>query len=198
MASGSSSMATIAGTLLLKSDGSKAKIEQMKNNPEQFSQQTDSRTEAFLSFSKAADTVDFPFILATFLFYFLGGYLIYSALFAAVGSAVDNETETQQFMLPITLPLIFTFIIGMNFIVNNPDSPLSFWLSMVPFTSPIAMMIRIPFGVPAWELTLSMVLLVAGFIFTTWVASRIYRVGILMYGKKSSYKELVKWFFYKE
>ena len=194
----SAGLATIAGTLLLKSDGSKAKIEQMKNNPEQFSQQTDSRTEAFLSFSKAADTVDFPFILATFLFYFLGGYLIYSALFAAVGSAVDNETETQQFMLPITLPLIFTFIIGMNFIVNNPDSPLSFWLSMVPFTSPIAMMIRIPFGVPPWELTLSMVLLVAGFIFTTWVASRIYRVGILMYGKKTSYRELAKWFMYKE
>ncbi|MBU0695563.1 MAG: ABC transporter permease, partial [Bacteroidetes bacterium] len=134
----------------------------------------------------------------TFLFYFLGGYLLYSALFAAVGSAVDNETETQQFMLPITLPLIFTFIIGMNVIVNNPDSTLSFWMSIIPFTSPIAMMIRIPFGVPVWQLVLSMTLLVIGFIFTTWVASRIYRVGILMYGKKVTYKELAKWFNYKE
>ncbi|MEO5911792.1 MAG: ABC transporter permease [Pelobium sp.] len=149
-------------------------------------------------FMKAADTLNFPYIIGTFLFYFLGGYLLYSALFAAVGSAVDNETETQQFMLPITLPLIFTFILGMNVIVNNPDSPLSFWLSIIPFTSPIAMMIRIPFGVPLWQLILSMVLLVGGFIFTTWVASRIYRVGILMYGKKVSYKELAKWFNYKE
>ena len=194
----SAGLATVAGTLLLKSDSSKAKIEQMKKNPDKALQQTDSQTNAFLNFSKAADTVDFPYILGTFLFYFLGGYLIYSALFAAVGSAVDNETETQQFMLPITLPLIFTFIIGMNFIVNSPDSSLSFWLSMIPFTSPIAMMIRIPFGVPLWELLVSMALLVGGFIFTTWVASRIYRVGILMYGKKTSYKEIAKWFMYKE
>ena len=194
----SAGLATVAGTLILKSDSSKAKIEQMKKNPDKALQQTDSRTNAFLDFSKAADTVDFPYILGTFLFYFLGGYLIYSALFAAVGSAVDNETETQQFMLPITLPLIFTFIIGMNFIVNSPDSSLSFWLSMIPFTSPIAMMIRIPFGVPLWELLVSMALLVGGFIFTTWVASRIYRVGILMYGKKTSYKEIAKWFMYKE
>lgn len=145
---------------------------------------------------KAINTLDFVYIIGCFLFYFIGGYLIYSALFAAVGSAVDSETETQQFMLPITLPLIFTFIIGMNVIINNPDSSLAFWLSVIPLTSPIAMMIRIPFGVPTWQLILSIFLLVAGFVFTTWVASRIYRVGILMYGKKASYKELVKWFFY--
>ncbi|MEO8795014.1 MAG: ABC transporter permease [Daejeonella sp.] len=194
----SAGLATVAGTIMLKTDSSKAKIEQMKNNPDQNLQQPDARTSAFLNFSEAADTVDFPYIIGTFLFYFLGGYLIYSALFAAVGSAVDNETETQQFMLPITLPLIFTFIIGMNFIVNNPDSNLSFWLSMIPFTSPIAMMIRVPFGVPLWQLLLSMSLLIGGFIFTTWVAARIYRVGILMYGKKTSYKEIAKWFMYKE
>ena len=133
-----------------------------------------------------------------FLFYFLFGYLLYSSVFAAVGSAVDNETETQQFMLPITLPLIFTFALAQSFIINNPDSTLSIWLSMIPFTSPIAMMIRIPFGVPAWQLALSMFLMVLGFLFTTWVASRIYRVGILMYGKKASYKELARWFMYKE
>jgi ABC-2 type transport system permease protein len=130
--------------------------------------------------------------------YFLGGYLIYSALFAAVGSAVDNETETQQFMLPITLPLFFTYIMSFTFILNNPDSSLSFWLSIIPFTSPIAMMVRLPFGVPDWQLALSIVLLIGGFILTTWIAAKIYRVGILMYGKKASYKELAKWLFYKE
>ncbi|WP_026902484.1 ABC transporter permease [Pedobacter glucosidilyticus] len=151
-----------------------------------------------LKFINAASSINFPYIIGSFLFYFIGGYLIYSALFAAVGSAVDNETETQQFMFPITLPLIFTFIVGMNVIINNPDGPLAFWLSMIPLTSPIAMMIRIPFGVPTWELALSIALLIAGFVFTTWIASRIYRVGILMYGKKVTYKELAKWFFYKE
>lgn len=157
---------------------------------------TESSDNPINNVMKALNTLDFVYIIGCFLFYFIGGYLIYSALFAAVGSAVDNETETQQFMLPITLPLIFTFIIGMNVIINNPDSSLAFWLSIIPFTSPIAMMIRIPFGVPNWQLMLSMFLLVAGFVFTTWVASRIYRVGILMYGKRVSYKELVKWFFY--
>jgi ABC-2 type transport system permease protein len=146
----------------------------------------------------ALQTIPVGFILTTFLIYFLGGYLLYSALFAAVGSAVDNETETQQFMFPITLPLLFTYIMAFSFIVNNPNSTLSFWLSMIPFTSPIAMMVRIPFGVPDWQLYLSVSLLIAGFICTTWVAARIYRVGILMYGKKTSYRELVKWFMYKE
>ncbi len=151
-----------------------------------------------LSIINAVQTLNLPYILGTFLVYFLGGYLIYSALFAAVGSAVDNETETQQFMLPITLPLLFTYIMSFSFIVNNPDSSLSFWLSIIPFTSPIAMMVRLPFGVPDWQLALSIVLLIAGFIFTTWIAARIYRVGILMYGKKASFKELSKWLFYKE
>ncbi len=137
-------------------------------------------------------------IVLCFLFYFMFGYLLYSALFAAVGSAVDNETETQQFMLPVTMPLIFTFILSQSVIVNNPDSALSIWLSMIPFTSPIAMMIRIPFGVPPLQIAASMVLMVLGFLFTTYVAARIYRVGILMYGKKASYKELAKWFMYKE
>ncbi len=137
--------------------------------------------------------------ISCFLFYFLFGYLLYSSLFAAVGSAVDNETETQQFMFPITLPLIFTFALAQSVIINNPDSTLSIWLSMIPFTSPIAMMIRIPFGgVTNLQLAASMLLMVLGFLFTTWVASRIYRVGILMYGKKASYKELAKWFMYKE
>lgn len=146
----------------------------------------------------AMKTINFTYILSTFLIYFLGGFMLYSALFAAVGSAVDSETETQQFMFPITLPLLFTYIMSFSFIVNNPDSTLSFWLSIIPFTSPIAMMVRLPFGVPDWQLLLSIVLLIGGFILTTWVAARIYRVGILMYGKKTSYKELAKWFMYKE
>ncbi|MCB9185990.1 MAG: ABC transporter permease [Flavobacteriales bacterium] len=141
------------------------------------------------------DLIDFPVILGSFLFYFLGGYLIYSALFAAVGSAVDNEADTQQFMLPITIPIIFSFVMA-QVVINNPESTMSFWLSMIPFTSPIIMMVRIPFGVPYWEIALSMALLVAGFIATTWLAGRIYRTGILMYGKKITYKELWKWLVY--
>lgn len=147
---------------------------------------------------KAVQTVQWGYILPVFIIFFLGGYMLYSALFAAVGSAVDTDTETQQFMLPITLPLLFTYIMSFSFIVNNPDSSLSFWLSIIPFTSPIAMMVRLPFGVPNWELALSIILLIGGFLFTTWIASRIYRVGILMYGKKVSFKELGKWFMYKE
>jgi ABC-2 type transport system permease protein len=142
--------------------------------------------------------VPFGFIISCFLFYFLTGFLLYSALFAAVGSAVDSESETQQFMFPITMPLLFTYLISVSFLAQNPDSSLAFWLSVIPFTAPVAMMVRLPFDPPAWELAVSMCMMVIGFLFTTWVASRIYRVGILMYGKKASYSELVKWFFYKE
>lgn len=131
-----------------------------------------------------------------FLFYFLGGYLLYSSLFAAVGSAVDQEADTQQFMLPITIPLVLSFIM-MQFIIDNPDGALAYWFSMIPLTSPIIMMVRLPFGVPTGELLLSMGLLVAGFLLTTWLAAKIYRTGILMYGKKVSYKELWKWLTYK-
>jgi len=136
--------------------------------------------------------------LGCFVFYWITGFLLYSALFAGVGSAVDSETETQQFMFPITLPLLFTYILSVSYLFMVPDSPLAVWLSMIPLTAPVAMMVRIPFNVPAWQLGISMVLMIAGFLFTTYIAARIYRVGILMYGKKASYKELAKWFFYKE
>lgn len=141
-------------------------------------------------------SVDVPVILLCFLFYFLAGYLMYSALFAAVGAAVDNEADTQQFMMPITIPLILSFVVAQS-IIQDPQSPMAFWFSIVPLTSPIVMMVRLPFGVPGWQLALSMALLVLGFIFTTWIAARIYRTGILMYGKKISWKELGKWLFYK-
>jgi len=136
--------------------------------------------------------------LSCFIFYFLTGYLLYSALFAAVGSAVDSETETQQFMLPITMPLLFTYILSVSYLFQAPNSPLAVWLSMIPFTAPVVMMVRIPFDPPVWQIVVSAIMMIIGFLFTTWVAARIYRVGILMYGKKTSYKELAKWFFYKE
>ena len=132
-----------------------------------------------------------------FIIYFLGGYLLYGALFGAVGAAVDDQTDTQQFMFPITMPLILSYIVGVSVILRNPDGPVAFWMSMIPFTSPIAMVIRLPFGVPMWQLALSIFLLILGFIGTVWVAARIYRVGILMYGKKVTYRELGKWMFYK-
>ena len=146
--------------------------------------------------SKLTGGIDLLLIFISFIFYFLFGYLMYSALFAAVGSAVDAEADTQQFMLPITIPLIFSFIL-IQPIMDNPDGALAFWMSLVPLTSPIIMMARLPFGVETWQLTLSMLLLIIGFIFTTFIAGKIYRTGILMYGKKISYKELWKWLTYK-
>lgn len=142
------------------------------------------------------DSINLPVMIFSFLIYFIGGYLLYGALFAAIGAAVDSEADTQQFMVPITIPLVLAFIVA-QVIITNPESKMAFWFSMFPLTSPIVMMVRIPFGVPIWEIALSMGLLVVGFVFTTWLAAKIYRVGILMYGKKPSYKELWKWIFYK-
>ncbi|MCF8370395.1 MAG: ABC transporter permease [Bacteroidales bacterium] len=141
------------------------------------------------------NSINFVAVILSFLFYFLGGYLIYAALFAAIGSAVDSETDTQQFMMPITIPLIIALLVMIN-AIQNPDGQLAFWFSIIPLTSPIVMMARIPFGVPYWEIGLSMGLLIATFIFTTWVASKIYKTGILMYGQKVSYKEIWKWIKY--
>ncbi|MGV3598365.1 MAG: ABC transporter permease [Bacteroidota bacterium] len=136
--------------------------------------------------------------LLIFLFYFIFGYLMYSSLFAAVGSAVDNETDTQQFMFPITIPIVFSFIVSVSSITNDPHSTLAWWLSIIPLTSPVTMMARLPFiEGHEWDLALSMLLLIGGFIGSTWFAGRIYRTGILMYGKKPTYKELWKWLRYK-
>lgn len=141
-------------------------------------------------------SINFGMIIACFAFYFLAGYLLYAALFAAIGSAVDNETDTQQFMLPITIPLILSIVMA-QFVIQNPDGAVAVWMSIIPLTSPIIMMVRIPFGVPYEELALSMGLLILGFLGTTWLAARIYRIGILMYGKKPTYKEIWKWIRYK-
>lgn len=142
-------------------------------------------------------SINFTQLISCFFIFFLGGYLIYSALFAAVGSAVDSETEASQFTLPVTMPLLLTYMLSFGVLMNNPNGTLATWLSFIPLTSPIAMLVRIPFGVPVWQIVVSVLLLIAGFIFTTWVAARVYRVGILMYGKKASFKELIKWFKYK-
>jgi ABC-2 type transport system permease protein len=142
------------------------------------------------------NTINISKILVCFAFYFLFGYLLYAALFAAVGSAVDSEADTQQFILPVTIPLIASFIIAQS-VVTDPDSSMAQFFSIFPLTSPIVMMVRLPFDVPAWELALSMVSLIVGFLFFTWLAGKIYRTGILMYGKKTSWKELGKWLFYK-
>jgi ABC-2 type transport system permease protein len=131
-------------------------------------------------------------IFLSFLFYFLAGYLMYSSLFAAVGSAVDAEADTQQFILPVTIPLILSFIL-IQPIMDNPEGSLAFWMSIIPFTSPVIMMVRLPFGVENWEIILSMTILVSTFIVTTWLAGKIYRTGILMYGKKANFRELLKW-----
>lgn len=152
--------------------------------------------EAMAEIANAINTINFPLLIGTFLFYFLAGYLLYSALFAAIGSAVDSEAETQQFMFPVTIPLIFSFVLSSSAVVNNPDGPIAFWLSMIPLTSPIVMMVRIPFGVPTWQLVTSMILLILGFIATVWLAAKIYRTGILMYGKKVTFKEMLKWLKY--
>lgn len=141
-------------------------------------------------------TMNIPLLIGTFLFYFIGGYFLYSAMFAAVASAVDNETDSQQFTAPITIPFILSFLMA-QMVIQDPDGQVAFWMSMIPFTSPIIMMIRVPFDVPVWQLVLSMTILAATFVGITYLAARIYRVGILMYGKKVTFKELGKWLFYK-
>lgn len=145
----------------------------------------------------ALGQINLPLTLAMFLFYFVGGYLLYSSLLAAIGSAVDSETDTQQFMFPVTLPMIIAIIVAQT-AVYNPNAPMVLWCSFIPFTSPIVMMVRVAMGnAPAWQLLLSMALLIGAFVLTTWLAGKIYRTGILMYGKKVSWKELGKWLFYK-
>ena len=163
--------------------GASAQTEQMAN-PE------------MMKIISSIKAIDVPQVLFFFLLYFIGGYLLYAAMFAAIGSAVDNETDTQQFMMPVTIPMIFAIYVAMS-AINNPHGPLAYWCSFIPFTSPVVMMVRIPFDVPLWERLVSVGILILTFIGMTWVASRIYRTGILMYGKKVNYKEIFKWLKYK-
>lgn len=152
--------------------------------------------QIFSNLSEKLQNVPIGLLLGSFIFYFLGGYLLYASLFAAIGSAVDNETDSQQFMLPITIPLILAIFVMMN-AMQAPHAPLAFWFSMIPLTSPIVMMARIPFGVPIWQLVVSGSLLIIMFLGAIWLAGKIYRTGILMFGKKVTYKDLWKWIRYR-
>lgn len=161
----------------------------------------DAMNQAFMSdiFELFFFEINWPVMLSLFIFFFLGGYLLYASLFAAVGAAVDNETDTQQFMLPITLPLIFGFLVS-EFALTNPEGSAVIWFSQIPLTSPVVMMVRVAMGFDSgnvWQLILSMILLIAGFLGAVWLAGKIYRTGILMYGKKVTYKELWKWLRFK-
>ena len=146
-------------------------------------------------------SANWPLLIACFIFYFLGGFLFYAALFAAVGSVVNEDPQdAQSLTFPITMPIIFSYVI-LNMVVQNPNTPMAFWASLVPFSSPMIMMARIAYGVPGtvpyWELALSMFCLIAGFLLTTWLCAKIYQTGILMYGKKVTWKEMMKWAFKK-
>ena len=152
-------------------------------------------------FQHVISTTNWPLIIGLFLFYFLGGFLFYASLFAAVGSVVNEDPQdAQSLMFPITMPIIFSYIIT-NVVIQNPNTPMAFWASVIPFSSPMVMMARISYGVPTtvpyWELALSMVTLIGGFLLTTWLSAKIYRTGILMYGKKVTWKEMAKWAFSK-
>ena len=172
---------------LVKLQGSNANFSQL----EKF----DDKLEVFDLLEKI-EKINFFEVFICFILYFLGGYLFYSSIMAAIGSAVDSESDSQQFITPVTLPLMIGYLISMKTILE-PDSSLVFWASIIPFTSPIVMMSRITNGVPLWELILSLTSLFASFFITTWLAAKIYRTGILMYGKKTNWKEIGKWLFYK-
>jgi len=175
-------------------------LQQVQSQGNQMSGSSAQTSEAIKTIANAQLTlssVNWPLVIGCFIFYFIGGYLFYAALFAAVGSAVNEDAQdAQSLTFPITMPIVIAIIIMINSI-NDPTSSLAKWSSIIPFFSPIVMMSRIPFGVPStvayWELGLSMVCLVIGFLFTTWLSAKIYRTGILLYGKKPSWKEMAKW-----
>ena len=164
---------------------------------EEISQLTESNAsqDVMLEAVNMIKTINFSAILWSFLFYFLFGFLLYAALFAAIGGMVDSETDSNQFITILTIPLILAIICSPA-MMENPESGLTLWLSMIPFTSPIAMMIRVPFGVPYWQLGISITALIITFVLVTWLAAKIYRTGILMYGKKPTWKEIWKWLKY--
>jgi len=182
-------------------------IETIQSMPQSFMESNNMLTTSDISqdipatlneFSKIFDNAmnqPWGLIIFSFIFYFIAGYFLYASVFAAIGSAVDNETETQQFMLPVTIPIIVALMVAMG-AMQNPDSSLAVWCSIIPLTSPVVMMARIPFGVPAWQIVVSMVILALTFIGFVWMAAKIYRTGILMYGKKTSWKEMWKWLRY--
>lgn len=180
--------------LVLSLFGIQMPQQEMAEQMSQQYQQAAGENPAALQFMNMWNEIPFGHVVISFLFFFLGGYLLYGALFAAVGASVDSPAEAQQFTFPITIPLLISYMSLFIFVLDDPHGTVSVWLSIIPFTSPIAMIGRIAFNPPLWQEILSMVLLIGGYIFTTWIAARIYRVGILMHGSKVNYKVLVKWF----
>jgi ABC-2 type transport system permease protein len=174
----------VSGGQLVNQNAQKTEIVQNASNNE------------FADIVPALLNTNWTLLIFVFLIFFIGGYLLYASMFAAIGSAVDNETDTQQFMLPVTIPLILAFIMAQG-IMRDPVGDMAFWFSMIPFTSPIIMPMRVAMESAAiWEILLSAFILILTFFGTVWVAAKIYRTGILMYGKKISYKELWKWLRY--
>ena len=164
-------------------------------NPEMLQQVQETSTNELQLVLNEVKNLPILTMFFSFIIYFFGGYLIYSSIYAAIGAAVDSETDTQQFMMPVMLPLIIAIYVGFS-VIENPHGPIALGFSLFPLTSPIVMLMRIPFGVPLWQIVTSMLLLIITFIAIVWFAAKIYRVGILMYGKKPSYKELYKWLKY--
>ena len=164
-------------------------IQQAQNSP-------DGMEGIFVDVMRELNTLPIANLIIMFILFFVGGYLLYASLYAAIGAAVDSETDTQQFMLPILLPLILAVYVGFFTVIEDPHGTVSQVFSFIPFTSPVVMLMRIPFGVPLWQQLVSVGVLFATFMGTVWFAAKIYRVGILMYGKKPSYKELIKWLKY--
>lgn len=196
---------TVSQTLLFQNKLSQLSTQEQIQKPAQL-KQAEQLSEDQVNFSDIIhpdhfiNRINWPLMLGLFFFYFIGGYLLYSALFAAIGAAIDNETDSQQFMIPVTIPLMAAYFIALT-LMENPDSKAGFWASIIPLTSPIIMIERVAIGLDSsqyWELILSMVLLILGFLATLWLAAKIYRTGILMYGKKISYKELWKWIKYND
>lgn len=191
---------TAAGILMGGQDMSPEQVEAMQQNmpmgPGAGGSQQAMQMASDSDMMAMLGSVNFPLVIGCFIFYFIGGYLLYAALFATVGSAVESDADSQQFMLPISIPLIAS-IVMLGAVLKDPSGSLAFWMSIFPLTSPVVMMMRVPFGVPYLELALSMGLLIGGFIFTTYLAARVYRVAILVHGTKVSYKVLAKWFMQK-
>ena len=171
-------------------------VEDMAAAQSELAQSPVAQNELIAAIDQVVNNINIPMLVGSFFFYFLTGYLFYAALFAMIGAVVDNEADTQQFMLPIMLPLIASMMF-LGVIIKDPSGPIAFWMSIIPFFSPIIMMVRIPFDVPLWQLLLSMTLMILGFLGTTWIAGRVYRIGILMHGAKVNYRVIFKWMMMK-
>lgn len=186
----------INGSLLFFGDSSQTTELMMNSQLDQVSTLTGSDALPANDIQMLLQSIPFASIGINFILYFIGGYLLYSSLFAAIGSAVNQQEDAQQFMMPMMIFMIFALYTGL-YSIENPDGPLAVWCSFIPFTSPIVMMVRMPYEIPVWQNVLSLILLYGTAMGAIWVSGKIYRIGILMYGKKPNFKELIRWIGYK-